>query len=122
MAAKQKITPPPAEKISNTQEAAQKLQDDLMSKSAQASTVLTKAEAITQSAKNLLNTAKKTVSLAQAREKDPAVWLSSAREINDSFRNLLKTVKGSEKTIENATSDTRQTPKQATKNSNNKKS
>lgn len=100
MAATQKNAPP-----------AEKLQDELISKSAEASTVLTKAEAITQSAKDLLNTAKKTVTLAQAREKDPAVWLNSAREINDSFRNLLKTVKGSEKPIDNATSDISKPPK-----------
>lgn len=120
MTATQKITPPPAEKTLNTQ-AVQKLQDDLMSKSAEASTVLTKAQAITQSAKDLLTTAKKTVSLAQAREKDPSVWLSSAREINDSFRNLLKIVKGSEKTIDNVTSEISQKSKEDTKDLNDKK-
>jgi phage baseplate assembly protein W len=120
MAATQKITPPPTEKALNTQ-VVQKVQDDLMSKSAEASTVLTKAQAITQSAKDLLNTAKKAATLAQKREKDPSVWLSSAREINDSFRNLLKTVKGSEKTIDNVTSEISQTPKEDTKDLNNKK-
>jgi uncharacterized protein YoxC len=104
MAATPKITPP-----------VEKLQDDLMSKSAEASSVLTKAEAITKSAKDLLNTAKKTVSLAQAREKDPSAWLSSAREVNDSFRNLLKTVKGSEKTIDNVTTEISQQSKEDTK-------
>ncbi|MFA6037187.1 MAG: hypothetical protein WC748_03570 [Legionellales bacterium] len=101
MSATHKTTPP-----------TEKLQDDLMSKSAEASAVLTKAQAITQSAKDLLNTAKKTVALAQAREKDPSAWLSSAREVNDSFRNLLKTVVGSEKTIDKATSDVAKTPKE----------
>lgn len=92
-------TTPPTNKAPHVTPA-QDIQDELMQKSAEASGVLTKAQAITQSAKELLNTAKKTVALATAREKDPSAWLNSARDVNDSFRNLLKTIKGSEKTID----------------------